>query len=466
VWPNVVVSDESVARCVSDVRFALGDRGQRIIKTVPRRGYLFAAEVNGVSPAATEADISAAVLPASEPIMAALVEVAPGYDPAAGRHGTAGAPHRRQQLPERRQLTAMACKFIGLATLSRRLNPEELQAATSACRQRCAEIIGRHNGYVARYLEDGFLAYFGYPQASEYDAEHAVRAGLALLRSAEMLSAPWPLQPRIGVASGGVVIADETAADGVRTATAVGEAPHLANHLQTTAELGTLVIDQGTRRLVTGLFEYHDLGRITRNGYPDAVSAWSVTGASRADNRFEARRIADDRRAQIRLPPDGGSTDAPSALAAESGLSPFVGRVKELEILQGCLAEASPRIRVIDILGEPGIGKSRLLHEFHRRLTGSLARVWIGNCWPGDEQMPFRPFIEVMRRTFRLGPADPEAEIARKLAAGLALVGLATAENLGLLLNLLGLRPPADSLRRLNDVLVGLRTRDLLLQLV
>jgi DNA-binding winged helix-turn-helix (wHTH) protein len=80
-WPNVVVSDESVARCVSDVRFALGDRGQRIIKTVPRGGYLFAAEVNGVSPAAAEAEILAAVLPASEPSMPALVEVAPTYDP-------------------------------------------------------------------------------------------------------------------------------------------------------------------------------------------------------------------------------------------------------------------------------------------------------------------------------------------------------------------------------------------------
>ncbi|HMD62865.1 MAG TPA: AAA family ATPase [Stellaceae bacterium] len=450
VWPNVIVTDESLARCVSDVRFALGDRRQRIIRTVPRRGYLLTvpaaeAEANVAAPPRAESGISAASRNGSD---TAVVE-----------------PHP----PERRQLTVMACEFVGLAALSRRLDPEDLQAAITTCRQSWAEIIARHQGYIARYLEDGLLAYFGYPYASEHDAEHAARAGLALLRSAEQLSAPWraPLQPRIGLASGVVVIAEESVPGGARESAAVGETPHLAKFLQMAAPSRSLVIDQSTRRLVGGLFECRDLGPIVVDGYPEGVPAWRVLEASLADNRSEARRrIGDASNEQIRLPLDSGADNPPPKPATENGLSPFVGRVRELEVLEGCIAEGAAQIRVIDIVGEPGIGKSRLLYEFRRRLNGSRARVWAGNCWPGDEQMPFRPFIEVVRRTFRLRPADPEAEITRKLEAGLALVGLATAKNLGLLLNLLGLRPPAHSLRGLDDVLVGLRTRDLLLRLV
>ena len=444
VWPNVIVTDESLARCISDVRLALHDQDQQIVKTVPRRGYMLAASVSDqplIAPPGSEFPAEA------------------GLD--LGATASHGPPDRASRAPaaaERRPLTVMACEFVGLAALSARVDPEDSRVAAAVCHKSCAEIVERHHGHVARYLDDGLLVYFGYPHASEHDTEHAVRAGLALLGSmARPHSGGYaPLQVRIGIATGTVVVAGETAAGGAAERIAVGETPHLARRLQLAAEPGNVVIDQATRRLAGGLFEYRDLGFVVLEGYSETIQAWRVLKPSEVDSRFEARRGS----VATRFDP------GPPGEAKGGGLTPFVGRTRELQVLTACLAESSKDVKIVDIVGEPGIGKSRLLHEFRSRLTGSTARWCPGSCWPDDGQLPYRPFIQVVRHTFRLAAGDSEADVISKLDTGLKLLGLATVVNLGLLLNLLGMKPPAGALRGLDDVLVGLRTRELLVHLV
>ena len=450
VWPNVIVTDESLARCVSDVRLALHDHEQQIVKTVPRRGYMLAALVSDAAPS-QPANASASEFPGGAARDMAL------YPDTAAIRAAPYWPRRNPQPAERRPLTVMACEFAGLAALSARLDPEELRVAAAVCQKSCADIVEGYHGHVARYLDDGLLIYFGYPHAREHDAEHAVRAGLALLQSTARPNSRWyaPLKLRIGVASGIVVVGDEAAAGEVAERMAVGETPHLAKHLQLAADPSDMVIDQTTYQLVGGLFEYRDLGAALE-GYVEPIRAWRVLRPSEVDSRFEARRG-----------PVVNRFDQKSAGQTESGgLTPFVGRARELQVLAASIADFPDRVRVVDIVGEPGIGKSRLLHEFSSRLIESREGFWHASCWPGDEQLPYRPLIQALRHTFRLTVGEPEGDVQRKLDAGLKRLGLATAVNLGLLLNLLGMEPPARALRGLDDVLVGLRTRELLLQLV
>lgn len=148
------------------------------------------------------------------------------------------------------------------------------------------------------------------------------------------------------------------------------------------------------------------------------------------------------------------------------GLTAYVGRSHEIEVLERALESVNQGLRVIDIEGEPGIGKSRLIHELGKRIADRQVFVLSGNCTPDGRQTPFLPFIDIVRGSFRVSEGEVEAEVARKLEKGLTLLGLASEQNLGLLLNLLGLKPPEGSLRGLDGVLVGLRTRDLLLQLL
>jgi len=168
---------------------------------------------------------------------------------------------------------------------------------------------------------------------------------------------------------------------------------------------------------------------------------------------------------------------APGAFAGDLGQNPiriiarrrpdtFVGRGRELDTLAHWRREAATRLCMIDIAGEPGIGKSRLLHEYRSRFIADGVLVLSGNCWPDSQQTSFRPFIEVVRRVFRLERDENAADTARKLEMGLTSVGLATRENVGLLMNLLGLAPPPGSLDGLDGVLIGLRTRSLLLDLL
>ncbi len=176
---------------------------------------------------------------------------------------------------ERRQLTVMFCDLVGSTALSARLDPEDLRAVIGAYHRSCAAVIDRTGGFVAKYMGDGVLAYFGYPRADEHDAERAVRAGLALVAAVAGLdtAAGAPLQVRVGIATGLVVVGDLIGEGAAQEQAVVGETPNLAARLQALAEPGTVVIAPSTRHLIGGLFDYEDLGRSRdRQAWPSRSS--------------------------------------------------------------------------------------------------------------------------------------------------------------------------------------------------
>ena len=388
IWPSVVVTDESLTRCVSDVRLALRDREQHVIRTVSRRGYLL------------DATVSEAVPPV----------IAPSHD--RGSHGA-----RLDARPaERRQLTIMACELAGLAALSAQLDPEDLRAVTAKCHRFVTEIIARHHGYVARYQSEGVLAYFGYPDAREHDAENAVRAGLALIGSAAPLAAACRtrIELRIGVASGLVVIGEELGAAEARGQTAVGETPNLARRLQGAAQAGTLVVAEVTRRLVGGLFEYRDLGRVTLPGFAEPVRMWRVLGPSAIDSRFEAQRGL--------------------------SLTPLVGREEELALLLRRWEQAKAGDgSVVLISGEPGIGKSRIVEALEERLSAESHTRLRSFCSPHHQDSTLYPSIVQLERAAGLRRHDTAEQRLTKLEAVLSQATCDLAEAVPVLAELLSI---------------------------
>ena len=251
--------------------------------------------------------------------------------PAAPSSGTAAAE------AERRQLTIMFCDLGGSTPLSTRLDPEDLREVIGAYHRAVVEVIGRFDGFVAKYMGDGVLAYFGYPRAHEDDAERAVRAGLALVAAVPKLelAAEVGLQVRIGIATGLVVVGDPTGSGEAQERGVVGETPNLAARLQTLAQPGMVLIASSTRRLTGGHFDYSELGGVALKGFDEPLSAWQVLAESRVEGRFEAQH--------------------------EIGLSPLIGREEELELLRRRWRQAEEgEGRVVLLVGEAGIGKSRL----------------------------------------------------------------------------------------------------------
>ncbi len=372
VWPSVVVTDDSLARCMSDVRLALGDSEQRMIKTVPRRGYVCEASVT--EPAAVTE---------STPQPVTIAEQKRGLEQAG----------LEQRPAERRQLTVMACEFVGLAVLSARLDPEDLRAVTAACQRYCTEIIGLYQGCVAHCHGDGILAYFGYPDAHEHDAENAVRAGLTLIGSSVPLGIGLGVDVlfRVGMASGVVIIGDELAAGGAIQRAAIGETPNVAARLQAIASAGTLIIADGTRRLVGGLFEYRDLGRLMLEGLAEPARAWQVLGPSCIDSRFEALRTA---------------------------TTPLIGRDEELELLlRRWRQSAHGEGRVVLLSGEPGIGKSRLAVELQEQLQAEL-HTHLGHfCSPHHQDSALFPIISRLEREAGFQRGDTDQQRLDKLEA-------------------------------------------------
>src|SRR6516164_911178 len=195
---------------------------------------------------------------------------------------------------ERRQLTVMFCDLVGSTALSAWLDPEDLRGIIAAYHRCCTELVERNGGFVAKYMGDGVLAYFGYPQAHEHDAERAARAGLDLIEAVPKLAthAGSPLVVRVGIATGLVVVGDLIGTGAAQEEAVVGETPNLAARLQALAEPGAVVIAAATRRLTGGLFEYRDLGTTALKGFAENVPAWQVLGASAIESRFEAMRTA------------------------------------------------------------------------------------------------------------------------------------------------------------------------------
>ena len=235
---------------------------------------------------------------------------------------------------ERRQVTVMFSDLVGSTALSARMDPEDLREVISAYQKCVAETVRRFDGFVAKYMGDGVLIYFGYPQAHEDDAERAVRAGLAVIDAISQLATQERLSVRLGIASGLVVVGDLIGAGAAQERGVIGETPNLAARLQVLAQPGTVVIAESTRRQIGALFELDDLGPQPLAGFSEPQRAWRVVGESGVVSRFEALR---------------------------SEATPLIGRDEELDLLLRRWQQAKGgEGRVVLVSGEPGIGKSRL----------------------------------------------------------------------------------------------------------
>jgi len=185
-----------------------------------------------------------------------------------------------QEFAERRQVTVMFSDLVGSTALSARMDPEDLREVISVYQKCVAETVRRFGGFVAKYMGDGVLVYFGYPKAHEYDAERAVRAGLELIAAVSAIKTRTSLQTRVGIATGLVVVGDLIGSGSAQEQAIVGETPNLAARLQGVAEPNTVVIAEGTRKLLGTLFELEDLGPKDLKGIAGPVRAWAALRAS------------------------------------------------------------------------------------------------------------------------------------------------------------------------------------------
>jgi class 3 adenylate cyclase len=273
---------------------------------------------------------------------------------------------------ERRQLTVMFCDLVGSTPLSARYDPEDLRDVIGAYHRCVTETVGRLGGFVAKYMGDGVLIYFGYPEAHEDDAERAARAGLAVVDAVGRLATPEPLNVRLGVASGLVVVGDLIGAGAAQERGVVGETPNLAARLQGLAKPGTLVIAESTRRQIGGLFEVEDLGPQPLAGFYELQHAWRVVGESGVLSRFEALR---------------------------SEAMPLVGRDEELDLLLRRWQQAKGgEGRVVLISGEPGIGKSRLTAALSQAIESEPHMRLRHFCSPYHQDSALYPFIVQLER--------------------------------------------------------------------
>jgi class 3 adenylate cyclase len=350
----------------------------------------------------------------------------PGASPPSAAPQPAPAPEPKpQDTAERRQLTVMFCDLVGSTALSARLDPEDLRSIIGTYHRRCADIIGKAGGFVAKYMGDGVLAYFGYPQAHEEDAERAARAGLALVGAVPKLDGHGgaALQVRIGIATGLVVVGDLLGEGAAQEQAVVGETPNLAARLQALAEPGAVVISASTRRLTGGLFEYRNLGTVSLKGFGDSVSAWEVTGLGATESRFEALRAS---------------------------TTPLVGRDEEIELLVRRWEQAKAGDgQVVLICGEPGIGKSRIAETILERISGEPHTRLRYFCSPHHQDSAFYPSIAQLERAAGFRREDTAEERLSKLEEVLAQGTNDLSEVVPLLADLLSI-PTGDRYQPLN----------------
>jgi class 3 adenylate cyclase len=289
---------------------------------------------------------------------------------------------------ERRQVTVMFSDLVGSTALSARMDPEDLREVISAYQKCVAETVERFGGFVAKYMGDGVLVYFGYPRAHEDDAERAVRSGLELIQAVSVLKSSAPLQTRVGIATGLVVVGDLIGSGEAQERGIVGETPNLAARLQGVAEPNMVVIAESTRRLLGNLFDLHDLGAKDLKG---PMRAWAALRPASVQSRFEALHT--------------------------SGLTELVGREEELELLVRRWSKAkSGQGQVVLLSGEAGIGKSRLTAALMERLVNEPHTRPRHFCSPQHTDSALYPIISQMERA--AGLAHGDAGFARASCAG------------------------------------------------
>ncbi|HKM73780.1 MAG TPA: AAA family ATPase [Stellaceae bacterium] len=304
----------------------------------------------------------------------------PGLDPGITGEGRVGVE------AERRQLTVMFCDLVGSTALSTRFDPEDLRELIGAYHRAVADTVARFDGFVAKYMGDGVLIYFGYPQAHEDDAERAVGAGLAVIEAVGQLPARQDLRVRLGIATGLAVVGDLIGAGAAQERGVVGETPNLAARLQALAAPNTLVIAEATRRQIGGLFDLGDLGPQALAGFAVPQPAWRVLGESGMLSRFEALR---------------------------SGTTPLVGRSEELDLLlRGWEQSKTGEGRVVLLSGEPGIGKSRLTAALYERIEHEPHTRLRYFCSPYHQDSALHPVILQLERAANFVRDDgPETKL-------------------------------------------------------
>lgn len=320
---------------------------------------------------------------------------------------------------ERRQLTIMFIDLVGSTALSSRHDPEEMREVIRAYQNAVAGEVLRFEGHVAKFMGDGVLAYFGWPQAHEDEAERAVRAGLAIVGEVSKLATPAEevLAARVGIATGLVVVGDLVGEGAAQEEAVVGETPNLAARLQALANPGGVIVAESTRRLLGDLFELEELPPQTLRGFGALVRPFQIKGEGRAESRFEALHAG--------------------------GLTPLVGREQELALLLERWSRAKEGDgQVVLLSGEPGIGKSRIVRTLRERLANEPYTPLSHYCSPYHTNSALYPVIGLLERAARFDREDTAEARLDKLQALLAQSTQQINEVAPLLASLLGI--PAD----------------------
>jgi class 3 adenylate cyclase len=348
---------------------------------------------------------------------------------------------------ERRQVTVLFTDMVGFTTFSERSGEEAAYTLMRSLSKLMAEAVREQGGVVQSFTGDGIMAVFGAPVAYEDAPLRACRAALAIQLRLKIAGPDFETkhgvrpQMRIGLNAGAAVVGKVADADDAAAGiTVLGDTVNFAARLQALAEPDSVLMSETTHRLLQGRVEASFAGEHQIKGKAEPQKVYRLNALRQGATRFEA--------------------------AVSRGLSKFVGRENELELLARSLDKARSQLCVIDLVAEPGMGKSRLLHEFRQRIGKDRTSILSGSCSSDGQQTPFLPFIEVIRGSFRISMGEAENEIAKKLEMGLTTLGLHSDHNVGLLLHLLGLKVPNDALTGLDGVLIGLRTRGLLQQLL
>jgi class 3 adenylate cyclase len=301
---------------------------------------------------------------------------------------------------ERRQLTVMFCDLVGSTALSTGMDPEDLRDVITSFQNRCSAAIRRYDGFVAKFMGDSILVYFGYPRAHEDEAERSARASLDIVNAMAELNASIPRPPgvelaaRIGIATGPVIVGDQIGEGTASETAVVGETPNLAARLQALAQPNQIVISSATRAMLGDHFDLDDLGAYELKGFAEPIPVWRVLSARDVENRFAA-------------------TQAGSA-------SPLVGRQEEIGLLLRAWENTCRgRGQVVLIQAKAGVGKSRLLEGL--REAAGKNHIWVAiRSSPFHTASAFHPIIEHLKRVFGWQPEDTAQEHLAKLETGLA----------------------------------------------
>jgi class 3 adenylate cyclase/ribosomal protein L40E len=303
---------------------------------------------------------------------------------------------------ERKQVSVLFVDVSGFTSLSERLDPEDVHGLMNQAFELMLAEVHRYEGTVNQFLGDGIMALFGAPIAHEDHAQRAVHAALEIQKALQGYKEELEhvrrinFQVRQGINTG-LVVVGSIGSDLRMDYTAVGDTTNVAARLQQASDPGRIVISEVTHRLVAGYFHTRALGELSLKGKAERIQAWEVTSARMARTRLE--------------------------LEAERGLTPFIGRERELRLLTECFEKAKAgHGQVVFVVGEPGIGKSRLLLEFRRRLDENA--TWSeGRTMSFGRSIAFHPLIDLLKRNFRIEEGDAEETIIEKIETNILRLG-------------------------------------------